>query len=460
MFFNDYNDTTPDNGTVMTELHPEFTARMAEILSADELDGFMLALIKPPVRAARPNPVKAVPVEKIRAEILSDSLVLSSGAKPKTGALHCAGAYYVQDPSATLAISGLISLLPKRARVLDTCAAPGGKVTAVAAARPDCTFVANEIDFSRAKILLGNIERLGLRNCTVTCLRPDEIANKCEGLFDAVIADVPCSGEGMIRKTALTLSEQSDANVSACITRAEKILDECDRALKSGGLLAFSTCALNRGENEGQVSRMMSRGYITLPPSYRPPYAQKGVGIPDATRIIPCEYGEGHFFCLLKKTGTDGETKANDHSGKKNKESSSDRAKKSEAKKLLGKITREEFPLDGIYIAGEGCELLPPDYPYFMLPALRRGVRLCDFISGRAVPHHHFATAADPDMLIDSPDFDPTDKAVRAYLCGEEIACDSLSGYRVLRTSGITLGLIKVSDGRAKNHYPKGLRVK
>ena len=444
---------------IAVELHPEFTARLREVLSEDELQEFMLALSRPPVRMARLNPVKPVPIEKIRAEILSSSLLLSTDAKPKIAPLHHAGAYYVQDPSATLPANELIPLLPEGARVLDMCAAPGGKVTAVAAARPDCTFVANEIDFSRAKILLSNIERLGLRNCTVTSLRPDEIASKCAGLFDAVIADVPCSGEGMIRKVALTNAEQSDVSVAACITRAEKILFECDRALKRGGLLAFSTCTLNRGENEDQVRKLLGRGYETVPPAFRPPHAKSGVDLPDATRIIPCEHGEGHFFCLLRKCG-EYVTRLNSVSGKKIKESSSDRVKKLEAKKLLEQITREDFPIDRITIVGEGCELLPPDYPYFMLPALRRGVRLCDYVSSRAVPHHHFATAANPDLLIDSPDYDPICEIVRSYLAGEEIGCEVSNGYRVLRTQGITLGLIKVSGGRAKNHYPKGLRVK
>ena len=457
MSFNDDNVNERSKDGIAADLNPEFTERLSEVLNETEKREFMLALSMPPVRAARPNPVKLVPLDKIRSEILSSTLVLSPEAKPKVGPLHHAGAYYVQDPSATLASSELIPLLPANARVLDMCAAPGGKVTAVAAARPDCTFVANEIDFSRAKILLGNIERLGLRNCTVTSLRPDEIANKCEGLFDAVIADVPCSGEGMIRKAALTIAEQSDINVAACITRAEKILEECDRALKPGGLLAFSTCTLNRGENEDQVRKLIGRGYETIPPAFRPPHAKSGIDLPDATRIVPCEHGEGQFYCLLRKCGEGAE---NSVGGKKIKENSSDKAKKLEAKKLLEKITREDFPIDRIAVIGEGCELLPPDYPYFMLPALRRGVRLCDFVNNRAVPHHHFAAAANHDLLIDSPDLDPSDERVRAYLAGEEIACNVSNGYRVFRTAGITLGLIKVSDGRAKNHYPKGLRVK
>ncbi len=422
---------------------------MRALLEPSDYEAYLQALLEPPKRFARVNPQKRVPDDAIRSE-LGDFPFLPQDASPGKCPLHAAGAYYVQEPAAAAVASMLPPLLPRGAAVLDMCAAPGGKVTGVASARPDCFFMANETVFSRTKPLLQNVERLGLRNVTVTSLRPDAIA-KQGARFDAVIADVPCSGEGMMRKSSAAAEEWSEENVRACVNRAEKILDSCDAALKSGGILLFSTCTFNRAENEEQVLRLMARGYTPLMPAVRFPHAREGFGIPEAVRFFPQDGGgEGHFACLLQKTGKDtahGKDTALPTSPKKKR-----------VLELLKPITNESF--DGTIIElGAGYELLPPLYPFGVFPALRRGVRLCEESGSVLLPHHHFATAAKADALIDSPDFSPADPQLSAYLRGEAIPLSAARGFRILRVCGITLGLVKVSDGIAKNHYPKGLRL-
>lgn len=442
----------------MEKLYPDFSRRMKAILARNDYRDFVDCLSSPPLRYARVNPVKKVSGELIMRE-LGGFPLLPEEAKPGLGALHSAGAYYVQEPAAAAVAKLIIPYLPQGAKVLDMCAAPGGKVTAAASERSDCAFLANEIVFSRAKILMSNIERLGLRNCTVTSLSPDEIVTKGK-IFDAVVADVPCSGEGMLRKADFGRDDLSDASVAACVLRARKILDCCDACLCEGGILAFSTCTFNTAENEEQVRYMMQKGYEPIAPISRPANSREGIGLPQAVRFFPQDGGgEGHFCCLMRKTGAATDRETTDRKAKQGKNSL---AKKNitAVTDLLGKVTAERFPEERITALGEGCELLPENYPFAAFPALRRGVRLADFEGGRVVPHHNFATAADPALLTGSPDLAPDSAEIAAYLAGDEFGCDSPDGFRVVRVAGITLGMIKVSGGRAKNRYPKGLRIR
>lgn len=448
-----------DNVTIENvRLPDDFVRRMQALLDAEDYNAYLNALKNPPLRFARKNPQKAVDDALLLSE-LGGYPIIPADAKPGKSPLHAAGAYYVQEPAAA-AVAGLLApLLPPSATVLDVCAAPGGKVTAAACTRPDCTFLANEIVFARAKILLSNIERLGLRNCTVTSLRPDEVAKRASGIFDAVIADVPCSGEGMLRKTEFGSQDLSDESVAACALRAEKILDACDRCLTAGGILLFSTCTFNRRENEEQVARLVrERGYVPVAPDVRPNGARAGFDLPEAVRFFPQDgEGEGHFACLLRKESGESASNRRDKKSGKNKQSGDRRIRA--ALQLSEKITQERFAPERVMLVGDGCEYVAENYPFAHIPALRRGMRMADFANERAVPHHHFATAARPDLLLSSPDFTPVAPEIAAYLQGREFICDAKDGFGVVRVAGLPLGLIKVSGGVAKNHYPKGLRI-
>ena len=437
-------------------LHPEFLRRMQAMLSPNDYAAYLCALSEPPRRLARKNPLKSVPDALLAAE-LGGYPFLPPEAKPGRGALHAAGAYYVQEPAAAAVAALLPPLLPPDARVLDMCAAPGGKVSAVAAARPDCLFLANEIVFSRAKILLSNVERLGLRNVTVTSLHPDEIAARGESLFDAIIADVPCSGEGMLRKAAFRSDDLRDESVTACADRARKILTDCHACLRTGGILLFSTCTFNTAENEDQVRRLYSIGYepIAVP---RPPHAREGFGLPQAVRFFPQDGGgEGHFACVLRKTAQ-ARTAPSARPSTRGKAADTQKRMR-QLDELIESVTAERFLQAQRQTAGEGCEFLPPAYPFAAFPALRRGVRLCDFVGDRIVPHHHFATAAASELLRHAPDYPPEAAEIAAYLSGQAFACNEKSGFRAVKVASLPLGWVKISDGIAKSHYPKGLRV-
>ena len=171
---------------------------------------------------------------------------------------HAAGVYYIQEPSA-MAPAGLLDVRPGE-RVLDLCAAPGGKSTQIAAGLGGEGFLlCNEISPARAKILSENVERMGIVNAYVTNETPARLAELFPGYFDKILVDAPCSGEGMFRKNEAACEEWSLENVAMCAQRQDDILDCAARMLRPGGKLVYSTCTFAPAENEGSVGRFLGR---------------------------------------------------------------------------------------------------------------------------------------------------------------------------------------------------------
>lgn len=171
---------------------------------------------------------------------------------------HEAGVYYIQEPSAMSPVAYL-DVKPGD-RVMDLCAAPGGKSTQIAAyLQQEGLLVCNEIHPARAKILSENVERMGIRNALVTNETPQKLAETFDGFFDKILVDAPCSGEGMFRKNEDAGDEWSLANVKICANRQDQILDCADTMLKPGGRLVFSTCTFAPAENEGSIWRFLQR---------------------------------------------------------------------------------------------------------------------------------------------------------------------------------------------------------
>ena len=171
-----------------------------------------------------------------------------------------AGAYYVQEASSQFVGHLLAAVRTEGARILDLCAAPGGKTTLYASlAGPDGLVVANEIDRRRASVLADNVRKWGTGNVAVTTCEPRALGD-FEAWFDVVAVDAPCSGEGMFRKDPDARGEWSEGNVKQCAARQDEILREAWRALKPGGTLVYSTCTFNRDEDEGALERMVGVG--------------------------------------------------------------------------------------------------------------------------------------------------------------------------------------------------------
>ena len=284
-----------------------FLDECREILK-DEFPAFLRALALPPRRALRLNPQRNG-AEQAAAPFLPDGAprvpweplgrYLAADAKPGAGIAHAAGAFYLQDASAMAPVAALDPRPGER--VLDLCAAPGGKSGQIAARLNGRGFLlSNEIEFSRARILLGNLERLGVTNAFVTSAPAEALARVLPAFFDRVLVDAPCSGEGMFRRDPEAASQWNPDAPAGCAARQTAILNDAARMVRPGGKLVYSTCTFNRLENEGTV-----REFLRTHPDFEPDaFDLPGVGASrdGCLRLWPHRIeGEGHFLARFTR---------------------------------------------------------------------------------------------------------------------------------------------------------------
>ena len=236
--------------------------------------------------------------------------------KPGRHPYHHAGVFYSQEPSASSA-APLLGVQPGM-RVLDLCAAPGGKSSQLAAAlQGRGVLVSNEYVAARAEILKSNLERMGVSNAVVLNETPARIAEALPEFFDRVLVDAPCSGEGMFRKEPVALQQHCEALVKQCAELGAQILDCAAAALAPGGQLVYSTCTFAPEEDEGQVAAFLQRHpeFVLADVLGNVDYTFGSAGEENRTgglpldvskvrRIWPCQGGEGHFMARLVKAGT------------------------------------------------------------------------------------------------------------------------------------------------------------
>ena len=394
-----------------------------------------------------------------------------AGADP----LHHAGAYYMQEPSAMSAVTVLAPTPGER--VLDLCAAPGGKSTQIAAAlQGDGLLWANEYVPARARILVQNIERCGVRNSVTSCGDTARVADALPEWFDAVLADVPCSGEGMFRKEPDAIPDWSEDTVRLCAERSRGILDNAARCVRPGGRLVISTCTFAPEENECAVIRFLhDHPDFTLQRidvSFgRPAFDTdrilsflesdlhafaKTVDTTACRRIFPCDGGEGHFIALLHR-----------------KEDSTTPIApfvppRKDTTALLGQALYADCFTDtpnGIFATfGNTVHLLPPLFPAVQgVTVLSAGVsvaELCGERALRAEPCHAAFQAATADTCRRVLNLELPDPRLTAFLRGEEISTDTPAGFTGVALNGILTGFGKVSGTKLKNRYPKHLRLR
>jgi len=448
-----------------------FLARMRKMPELD-FEAFSAALDAPAVRALRVNTLKT------DAATLSALLPFSVSLLPfcenayyapadKVGALpaHHAGMFYMQDPGA---ISTVCAAAPKSGiTVLDLCAAPGGKSTQLAAAiAPRGVLVSNEYVPARCRILQGNIERLGCRDAVITNLSTDALADFYGTYFDLVVADVPCSGEGMLRKYEVAAEEWSEENIRLCATRGHEILQNAAACVKPGGRLLYSTCTFAPEENELQIDRFLCEhpDFSLLPVTPEIiNITANGVSfeglshdMPPCRRFYPhLSPGEGQFVALLQRSADAPATPARADAWKP-----LDKKTEAVVRDFL-RDTLRDLPekrllqlRDEIYLA--------PDVPIPPRGVFAPGVCVGTLQKGRIVPHHQLFSAYGTVFKHTLPLF-ADDPRVLQYLRGEEIDApelDGASGFAAVLYEGAALGGGKAVGGRLKNHYPKGLRNK
>ncbi|HPS82315.1 MAG TPA: RsmB/NOP family class I SAM-dependent RNA methyltransferase, partial [Candidatus Limiplasma sp.] len=243
---------------------PQAFARRIQSQLGEDGPAYFEAMSQPPQRGLRLNPARnpdAPPAEWIEGLLepipwSADSYYLALDSAAGSAPLHEAGAYYLQEPSA-MAPATVLAARPGET-VLDLCAAPGGKSTQLAAAMAgQGTLVCNEPVPSRAQILSRNLERMGATNALAVCADPAQLAERWPRMFDAILVDAPCSGEGMFRRHPETRLEWREEAPVRCALRQANILQSACAMLRVGGRLCYSTCTLNREENEDTIAALL-----------------------------------------------------------------------------------------------------------------------------------------------------------------------------------------------------------
>ena len=255
-----------------------FLERMKNQLG-EEYEAFLESFQRPRAVALRLNPLKGetpkLPFVTATVPWEPMGYYYAPQARPGLHPYHEAGVYYLQEASAMAPVA-LLDPQPGE-RVLDLCAAPGGKSTQIAGRLlGKGLLVCNEINPSRAKILSRNIERLGVANALVTNEKPENLSRRLPGFFDRVLVDAPCSGEGMFRKEEAAVTDWSPETVEMCARRQAGILDRAAEMLRPGGRLVYSTCTFAPQEDEEAVQAFLIRHPEFVPEPVTAPWFTPG----------------------------------------------------------------------------------------------------------------------------------------------------------------------------------------
>lgn len=471
-------------------LPEKFLERMQNMLG-EEYPAFLESLSGKRYRALRLNPLKTriqegkekLPFTLSPVPWTKNGFYYEEEEQPGKHPYHEAGLYYIQEPSAMAPVPCLMeerasaatiperqeehvsaAAIPERqeepatpGRVLDLCAAPGGKSTQIAEyMRGHGMLITNEIHPQRAKILSENIERMGISNAIVLNETPESLSKRFIAFFDRILVDAPCSGEGMFRKNDNAGEEWSEENVALCAERQDGILDCAATMLKPGGRLVYSTCTFAPAEDEGSVSRFLET---------HPDFC-----LEKEERLMPHKIkGEGHFLAVLHREG--GQLSSAATAGTEKSLTLKDCREFLDFAKEALTIPAEELTEGKILLRfGEQLYLAPAETPSLRgLKVLRPGLHLGTVKKNRFEPSHALALFLKKEQVVNGINLAGDGTAVRKYLegqtltigagCDVEMADAALpKGWCLVCVDGYSLGWGKAAGAVLKNHYPKGLR--
>lgn len=480
----------------MMNLPIEFEKKMKAFLG-NEWDDFLYSYDNNRFQALRFNTLKVQsPEERMlilkvlgissdkRVSWANEAYYFDENVRPGKHPYHEMGLYYIQEPSA---MSAAALLAPKPGmRVLDLCAAPGGKSTQLATYLGDSgLLVSNEINTQRSRILSQNIERMGIKNAIVTNEDSFVLASHFPGFFNAIQVDAPCSGEGMFRKLPEAIEQWSMENVAICAARQKEILDNAAVMLKPGGVIVYSTCTFSKEENEDVIEYFLEK---------HPDFT-----LEEMERFWPHKVdGEGHFVAKLVRRGSVNELGADydvcedscnkvedtglkaDRKTKKNKNSKN---RKNETKpaltkenmKLLTEFLDETISEDmaawiknsRLVMFGEQLYRLPDmEVDIKGLKVQRAGLHIGEFKKQRFEPSHSLALAlklSEAKNVVKLTWDDPQTTGFfngQSVVLSDEQTAECKKGWALVCVDGYTAGWGKVNGTQVKNHYPKGLRNK
>ncbi|MFR9165215.1 MAG: methyltransferase RsmF C-terminal domain-like protein [Dysgonomonas sp.] len=450
---------------IETNLPPDFVSQI-EALFGEEANDLLMAIEQDPLVSIRFNPSKIKKFPDLQKVQWSDNgFYLRKRPVFTFDPLFHAGCYYPQEASSMFIEQVFRQLIAERSvRVLDLCAAPGGKSTHILSLlSEDSLLVSNEVIRSRANILSENISKWGYPNNIVTNNDPKEIG-KLNGFFDVILIDAPCSGEGMFRKDRAAVSEWSLSNVQLCKERQQRIVSDVWSALKPDGLLIYSTCTYNLEENEKNVQWIcdtfdVETVKLNIPDSWNITNALQGDN--HCYRFLPHKTkGEGFFLSVLRKKYS--ELSPFDRARKEKVKNRNKDNILSFNKNLI--VQSEEYNYiqknNALYALHKD---LSADYSSLerALNIVSFGVRLGEMKGKDFIPDQSLALSsilnreAFPIYSIDW-------KTAISYLRKEALSLDNSlpKGYILLMYKNIPLGFVKNIGNRANNLYPQEWRIR
>lgn len=439
---------------------PEDFIKRTKNLIGLEWEGFEKSLCEESPVSIRFNPNKAEDISILdlplseKVEWASNAYYLNFRPVFTLDPLFHAGVYYVQEASSMYLEQIAKKYLKDACKVLDLCAAPGGKSTHLSSLLPKSSLlVANEVIRSRSYILAENLIKWGNPNTIVTNNDPKEIG-KLFSFFDLILADVPCSGEGMFRKDPNAASEWSVNNVKLCSERQKRIIADCWSALKPEGILIYSTCTYNREENEENLEWICENlgAEIVDPPKRFFPHKTKG---------------EGFFIAAIRKRAGNDERRS---------ESGVNAVKRKQIHNTHSKETLHELqafirnPESFVFVSENNQIRAIPEGFYWEYSEIKNklkvvfaGIDLGELKGKSQIPNHGLAMS---NQLSQSafPCWD-VDKEIALHFLRKESFVGNIpdnipKGYVLIRYRGQTLGFIKNIGNRANNLYPQEWRIR
>ncbi|MCI8960287.1 MAG: SAM-dependent methyltransferase [Lachnospiraceae bacterium] len=480
-----------------------FLAEMRQMLGS-EYEAWLGCYREPSRSGLRVNTAKLLPKqwEKIspygtrRVPWTANGYYVEGDRRPARDSYYYAGLYYLQEPSA-MAPAAVLPVEPGN-RVLDLCAAPGGKSTELGARlKGKGLLVSNDISSSRAKALLKNLELAGIGNVCVTSESPGKLAQVLGPFFHRILVDAPCSGEGMFRRDPELVKSWEEHGPEYYVPLQREILSRAVEMLLPGGYLLYSTCTFSVRENEENVRWLLDR-YPVLEPVPVPLWegAKGGVDASPAVRLFPHRVeGEGHFLALLrmKEQAWDREIPQDlENNGDKGERGSRSRhlrqpGQKAEAgwdvSRQEGKLldvsdfaswesqVRTSWDRDRIMVKNGQVYVLPEDFRReWNLRYLRTGLLLGELKKGRFEPSQAVAMTLGPEDYRQVFSMDHEDERVVRYLKGETLSLvpEEISGlasgkpgsggWILVCVDQYPLGWARLAGTNLKNKYHPGWR--
>ena len=486
----------------MADLPQSFLDSMKEILEED-YEAFLAGFDGQRQYGLRVNTLKMnleeferiAPFHLKKVPWISNGYFYDAEDVPAKHPFYSAGLYYLQEPSAMTPASRL-KVQPGE-RVLDLCAAPGGKATELGAAlQGEGLLVANDINTARAKALLRNLELFGISNSFVTNEPPHVLAERFPEFFHKIMVDAPCSGEGMFRKNPAVVDSWQEKGPEYFSKLQREIIVQAADMLLPGGMMFYSTCTFSPLENEKTITHLLKErqdmevvpmedyeGFAEGLTSYKDEAFDESCKL--CRRIWPHKMsGEGHFMALLhKKSGAEQEIKSDEKASKKSK-----KAKKKQQTETLSSVWWEKckslskeqkaaaedffahvniaYDVGRIDVRGDNLYYLPePEYDGRGLHFLRNGLFMGEFKKKRFEPSQPFALALRAQDFDQVLDFPADDKRLSRYLRGETLDVSDLiagkkkrKGWQLVMAAGHPLGFGKLVNNNLKNKYPAGWR--